>query len=78
MRGSYSNITDHLKVHDKKPAKVWIRKYQEKGVASIEDKRGDPHRAETEQGRELRRLYEEEDVLKKWLQNLESGVEAQG
>lgn len=67
---SYSKITDHLELHDKDRVKVWMRKYREKGVAAFEDRRGDPHRVETEQERELRRLYLEVDVLKKWLQIL--------
>ena len=67
---SYSKITDHLELHDKNRVKVWMRKYREKGATALEDRRGDPHRVETEQERELRRLYLEVDVLKKWLQIL--------
>lgn len=67
---SYSKITDHLRVHEKTRVKVWMRKYREKGATAFEDRRGDPHRVETEQERELRRLYLEVDVLKKWLQIL--------
>lgn len=67
---SYSKITEHLEVHDKNRVKVWMRKYREEGATAFEDRRGDPHRVETEQERELRRLYLEVDVLKKWLQIL--------
>jgi len=65
---SYSKITDHLEIHDKDRVKVWMRMYRKKGSAAFVDRRGDPHRVETEQERELRRLYLEVDVLKKWLQ----------
>lgn len=70
LRWSYSKITDHLAVHDKDRVKVWMRKYRKEGAEAFEDKRGGPHRDETEQERELRRLYLEVDVLKKWLQIL--------
>ncbi|MFC5703041.1 helix-turn-helix domain-containing protein [Cohnella faecalis] len=40
----------------------WMRKYREDGQAAFEDRRGSPHRAETEQERELKRLYMEVDV----------------
>ncbi|MCY9668187.1 helix-turn-helix domain-containing protein [Paenibacillus alginolyticus] len=67
---SYSKITNHLAVHDRDRVKVWMRMYREKGATVFEDRRGDPHRTKTEQERELRRLYLEVDVLKKWLQIL--------
>ncbi|MEK4105573.1 transposase [Paenibacillus sp. FSL R10-2791] len=67
---SYSKITEHLDLHDKNRVKVWMSKYREKGATAFEDRRGDPHRVETEQERALRRLYLEVDVLKKWLQLL--------
>jgi transposase len=64
---SYSKITAHLDIHDKNRVRVWMKKYREEGQAAFEDRRGDPHRVETEQERELKRLYMEVDVLKKWL-----------
>jgi transposase len=64
---SYSKITVHLDIHDKDRVKAWMRKYRKVGIAAFEDRRGDPHRTETEQERELRRLNLEVDVLKKWL-----------
>jgi transposase len=67
---SYSKITDHLEIQDKDRVKAWMRMYRKKGATAFEDRRGDPHRAETEQERVLRRLYLEVDVLKKWLQIL--------
>lgn len=47
-----------------------MRKYRTKGQSSFEDRRGDAHRVETKQERELHRLHLEVDVLKKWLQIL--------
>lgn len=67
---NYRKIADHLEVQDKDRIKVWMRKYRDMGPAAFKDKRGDPHRVETEQERELRRLHLEVDVLKKWLQIL--------
>ncbi|KZE47298.1 transposase [Brevibacillus parabrevis] len=67
---SYRKIADHLKVQDKDRVKVWMRKYREDGQAAFEDRRGNPHKVETEQEREIRRLQFEVDVLKKWLQIL--------
>ncbi|MRN56381.1 helix-turn-helix domain-containing protein [Paenibacillus monticola] len=63
----YRKITEHLDINDRKRVSVWVRKYQAIGEASFEDRRGDPHRSETEQARELRRLQLEVDILKKWL-----------
>lgn len=54
---SYSKITDHLEVYDKDRVKAWMRKYRKMGAAAFEDRRGDPHKTETAQERELRRLY---------------------
>jgi len=67
---SYRKITEHLGIQDKDRVKVWMRKYRQNGIAAFEEKRGNPHRVETEQERELRRLQLEVDVLKKWLQIL--------
>jgi transposase len=67
---SYSKITKHLDIVDKGRVKKWMRKYREEGQAAFVDRRGNPHRSETEQDRELKRLYMEVDVLKKWLQIL--------
>ncbi|QHW29867.1 helix-turn-helix domain-containing protein [Paenibacillus rhizovicinus] len=69
-RWSYSRITAHLEIQDKDRVKRWMRKYREKGVSAFEDRRGNPHRDETKQERELKRLYMEVEVLKKWLQIL--------
>jgi transposase len=60
---SYQKIADHLE-EDKERVKVWMRKFREGGQPALEDRRGDPHRVETEQQRELRRLQLEVDVLK--------------
>jgi transposase len=67
---SYSEITAYFNIHDPYRVKIWIRKYRERGQSAFEYRRGDPHRAETEQERELKRLYMEVDVLNKWLQIL--------
>uniref|UniRef100_UPI0036D39B48 transposase n=1 Tax=Paenibacillus sp. sgz500958 TaxID=3242475 RepID=UPI0036D39B48 len=67
---SCRKITEHLDINDRKRVSVWVRKYRAKGEVSFQDRRGDPHRSETEQERELRRLQLEVDVLKKWLQIL--------
>ncbi|MEK4510834.1 transposase [Paenibacillus anaericanus] len=69
----YRKITEHLEIHDKNRVRVWVKKYQVKGQAAFKDRRGDPHRTETEQERELRRLQLEVDVLKKWLHILNQG-----
>ena len=66
----YRKITEHLDINDMKRVGVWVRKYRAKGESSFEDRRGAPHKSETEQERELRRLQLEVDVLKKWLQIL--------
>jgi len=66
----YRKITEHLDIQEMQRVKVWVRKYRAEGQASFEDRRGVPHRIETEQQRELRRLQLEVDVLKKWLQIL--------
>lgn len=67
---SYRKITEHLNIQDRDRVKVWMRKYRKNGTTVFEDRRGNPHRVETEQQRELRRLQMEVDVLKKWLQIL--------
>lgn len=67
---SYRKITEHLDIKDKDRVKRWMRKYREEGQTAFEDKRGNPHRLDTEHERELKRLYLEIDVLKKWLQIL--------
>ncbi|WP_064203460.1 helix-turn-helix domain-containing protein [Brevibacillus brevis] len=67
---SYRKIAEHLGVQDKYRVRTWMRKYRENGDASFKDGRGNPHRVETEQNREIRRLQLEVDVLKKWLQIL--------
>ncbi|UNK16410.1 helix-turn-helix domain-containing protein [Paenibacillus sp. N3/727] len=66
----YRKIAEHLEIQDKDRVRVWVRKYRAEGQAAFEDRRGDPHRTEIEQERELRRLQMEVDVLKKWLQIL--------
>ncbi|MGF9714770.1 transposase [Paenibacillus sp. tmac-D7] len=64
---SYRKIAEHLDIQDWYRVRVWVRKYHVGGEVAIEDRRGDPHRIETEQEREIRRLQLEVDVLKKWL-----------
>ncbi len=69
-----SEVTAHLGIHDKGRVKKWVRSYRDNGEQLFTDRRGNPHRAETEEVRKVRRLEMEIDVLKKWLEILNKEV----
>lgn len=70
MGWSYRRITEHFEIHDSGRVKVWVQKYRQQGAEGLTDKRGNPHRAETEHGRKVRGLEMEVAILKKWLEIL--------
>lgn len=67
-------VTSHLGIHDKDRVKMWVRKYRKVGDELFTDRRGNPHRVETEESRRVHRLEMEVDVLKKWLEILNMEV----
>jgi transposase len=71
---TYREITRHLGIHDADRVKKWMRKYREEGERVFEDRRGNPHRKQTEEYRYVKRLEMENMVLKKWLAILSKEV----
>jgi transposase len=73
-RWSRKKVAVHLGI-DEDRVKKWARKLRRKGEELYIDRRGNPHRAETEETRNIRRLEMEVDVLKKWLEILNKEVQ---
>lgn len=71
---SHREVAVHLGINDLNRVKLWVRRYREKGEELFIDRRGNPHRTETEEVRKVRRLEMEVDVLKKWLEILNKEV----
>ena len=67
-------VMAHLGINDKDRVQKWVRSYRKNGEESFIDRRGNPHRTETEEARKVRRLEMEVDVLKKWLEILNKEV----
>jgi len=71
---SQGQVAAHLGINDKDRVQKWVRSYRKHGEESFIDRRGNPHRTETEEARKVRQLEMEVDVLKKWLEILNEGV----
>ncbi len=67
-------VAEHLGINDTDRVKLWARWYRERGEDAFIDRRGNPHREETEETRRIRRLEMEVDVLKKLLEILNKEV----
>jgi transposase len=67
-------IAEHLGINDINRVKRWVRVYREQGERAFEDRRGNPHREQTEESRYIKRLELENTVLKKWLAILNQEV----
>ncbi|PWJ98495.1 helix-turn-helix domain-containing protein [Tumebacillus permanentifrigoris] len=67
-------ITEHLGIHDINRVKRWVRVYREQGERVFEDRRGNPHRVQTEESRTIKHMEMENAVLKKWLEILSQEV----
>ncbi|UFJ39488.1 helix-turn-helix domain containing protein [Brevibacillus humidisoli] len=64
---TYKQITEHLGIQDKDRVKKWMRKYKQLGEFGLLDQRG--RRAEyIDQGRHVRKLKRENEILKKCLE----------
>jgi len=70
---SRKKVATHLEINEDR-VKKWARKLRRQGEELYIDRRGNPHKAETEETRKVRRLEMEVDVLKKWLEILNKEV----
>ncbi|GJM77498.1 hypothetical protein HMSSN036_97140 [Paenibacillus macerans] len=70
---SRKKVAAHLGIAEDR-VKKWARMLRRQGEEVYIDRRGNPHRTETEEARKVHRLEMEVDVLKKWLEILNKEV----